>query len=783
VAEVKIDIIAVDSFSGVLGNFGNIMTGLKSTVDLLKSAFDTLVAPVLEFGYESAMAASRVSELKIVNEALADITGNGAVSMGLLAEKIRDQGIEAASAQEAVSKLMIYELDLTHAVDLATIAQNAAVVAGTNSTDMMDRLIYGITTLNTRVLRTGGIMINLNDAYEEYGALIGKSADALNVQERQQAALNAVLEFGTNIVGLYDLAMENAFKRFGSYPRYINDIQVALGEQLEPALRNIVFAGADLLEWIEQGILEGGIFSGIVRQIGESVDETTSKWADNIQKAMDWVDKLMEASTVYSHWLTPGGNDMVTQEVDWELFFGNVLDELYRFVEEKVSKIDIPGMLFNVSNFIERVDKAIGGFMSLIAFAINSWVSSGGAERLSEGIVNWIENIGSNPLVNSSIIRGAIKIVAALGRAFSEIDWTGIGAAISQKFLEIIDNTDLLVGNVMQRLATKISEWTESGGGDQLATEFVKWLVQLDTSPEVDSATLDGAKALIKAISKALESVDWDTIGDAIDYKLAKIIEENDWEAAGESFASAIGKIFSRISEGQEGEFDWTRLIPTVYYFKEHWGDSWFVAGREAANEFTTGIINAIFSTDFSNLSEVGQDLWNGLKLGFGDLWVNLKNVMKFGWDDVIRYVKYLLGISSPSTVFFEIGKNIVQGLIDGIKSLIGGVLSALLEPLQPILDFLGIDFGNLSGGFSAPFTGSTAGLTGAGMATPGTATLGTVTNNYNFYGNVYMQGVTNNYNFYGNVYMQGVGPEGTYDCKTPPLITSSQGSLYAPGY
>lgn len=741
-AQVQIDIIAVDNFSGVLGNFGNIMTGLKSTIDLLKSAFETLVQPVIDFGWESAMAASRVSELQIVNQRLAEIAGEDVGSLDILAQAIRDQGIEAGVAQESIAKLIEYNLGLGHAVELATIAQNAAVIAGTNSSEMMDRLIYGITTLNTRVLRTGGIMISLNDIYSEYADQMGITIQDIDIHTKQMLALNAVLEFGTKIVGVYDLAMENAFKRFGSYPRYINDIMVALGEQLEPSLRSVVFAGSDMLEWIEKSILQGGIFSGVIKDWATSLDETSFDWGQNIENMMGYIDDLMEKSTnfevIWKHTST-GTEEEFVQVIDWDRLKENLSEDIATFMQ-------------NVANEIDR------------------WVRHGGAEELSEGIANWIENIGSSPVLNSIII-GAGKIVVSLGKALREVDWIGIATAIRDKLVEVLGNLDIKAGALMENLADKINEWTDSGGGDQLATEFVKWLVQLDTSPEVDSAALEGAGAVLDALKKALtgdEGVDWDTIGDAIDYKLAKVIKQVDWTATGEAFAESIGKIFSTIAEGQEGEFDWTRLVPTVYYLKQHWGDGWFVAGREAANEFATGIINGIFGTDFSNLSEVGQDLWDGLRLGFGDLWENFKLIWKFGWDDALAYIKVLLGISSPSTVFFEIGQNIVQGLINGIQSLIGGVLSVLLEPFQPILDFLGIDLGSFSGGFSAPFTGSTAALTGAGTAAPGTATLGTVTNNYNFY---------------GTVYMSGVGPEGTYDCPTPALMTSAQGSLYAPGY
>jgi len=46
--EITIVVRAEDSFSSVLGSFGNIMTGIKSVIDLASSAFHTFTGFAME---------------------------------------------------------------------------------------------------------------------------------------------------------------------------------------------------------------------------------------------------------------------------------------------------------------------------------------------------------------------------------------------------------------------------------------------------------------------------------------------------------------------------------------------------------------------------------------------------------------------------------------------------------------------------------------------------------------------------------------------------------------
>ena len=94
------------------------------------------------------------------------------------------------------------------------------------------RLTYAIQTGNSRMLRSVGIQKYASEAYEEFASQVGKTVEELTQIERQQAITNMVLEEAAKVAGVYDAAMEEPGKVLRSFPRLLNDIQLAFGEVL-----------------------------------------------------------------------------------------------------------------------------------------------------------------------------------------------------------------------------------------------------------------------------------------------------------------------------------------------------------------------------------------------------------------------------------------------------------------------------------------------------------------------------------------------------------------------
>lgn len=93
----------------------------------------------------------------------------------------------------------------------------------------------------------------------------------------------------------------------------------------------------------------------------------------------------------------------------------------------------------DLGNLIKKLDTFAGTFVNNFANRIDDWVRGGGAERLSESLISWIDGVGDDSVTQSKLLFAAGRLVTALGNAFQQVDWTGIAAASGNKIVEFFD--------------------------------------------------------------------------------------------------------------------------------------------------------------------------------------------------------------------------------------------------------------------------------------------------------------------------------------------------------
>jgi hypothetical protein len=84
--------------------------------------------------------------------------------------------------------------------------------------------------------------------------------------------------------------------------------------------------------------------------------------------------------------------------------------------------------------------------------------------------------------------------------------------------------------------------------------------------------------------------------------------------------------------------------------------------------------------------NDIVQGLIDGITAAATAIWDAITGIA----NDIIKGFKTVLGIQSPSTVMIDIGKDIVRGLIEGIASLVGMVGRAITDRFRSILSWLG---------------------------------------------------------------------------------------------
>lgn len=181
------------------------------------------------------------------NETLAVVTERLAISNGLNVDAVLRQvaavaklGITTQEARNTVNQMIVAQLDVAKATNLARLAQDAAVVAGKNSSETLGDIIHGITTRQTDVLRTAGIQVSFDDAFKRAAKSLGIAATDLTEYQKRQIALNEVLAQAPKLAGAYEAAMDTAGKQMTSFARFVDEAKAAVGERFLPTLGGVI---------------------------------------------------------------------------------------------------------------------------------------------------------------------------------------------------------------------------------------------------------------------------------------------------------------------------------------------------------------------------------------------------------------------------------------------------------------------------------------------------------------------------------------------------------------
>lgn len=264
---------------------------------------------------ESIMLAARVETLGVVMGTVGKNVGLNAQQMENYAKGVADMGITTQVSRETVIRMVQAQMDLTQATTLARIAQDAAVIGNTNSSDALEKMIYGIQTGQIEVLKTIGLNVNFENSYKTLANQVGKNAEDLNELEKTQARTNVVLEAGTRIAGTYESAMGTVGKQINTLPRFIEEAKLKFGELFKPALSVVIQeitkevqnlntwferfkASGELTDWGEriklavQGVI--GAFKGVSEIVGGVYDAFRLTAAYTLQMAYG-VAKAIEA--------------------------------------------------------------------------------------------------------------------------------------------------------------------------------------------------------------------------------------------------------------------------------------------------------------------------------------------------------------------------------------------------------------------------------------------------------------------------------------------------------
>lgn len=215
-------------------------------------------ATLIHFAHNAFTAASRVEELDVAMQAVGKSTGLGYKALEETALAIKKNGIEMQAAQNMTLLYANAQLNLASSIGISRVAQDLAVISGSNSTETATRLTYAIMNQDTQMLRSVGITKSASEAFGEYAKAHHLSANALTERQKKEAITEMIMKEGAKVAGTYEAAMTSASKVLRSFPRLFDDIYTAVGRTLNDAFGPLIVKAYHITKSFVALIEEGG---------------------------------------------------------------------------------------------------------------------------------------------------------------------------------------------------------------------------------------------------------------------------------------------------------------------------------------------------------------------------------------------------------------------------------------------------------------------------------------------------------------------------------------------
>lgn len=258
VAQLAISVNSTDvkNASSAMDKAADSASNLEGMVKKMTAAFG--VYKIAEFVKDMTLLSARYETLGVVMGQMGLNAGYASSEMARFQMQLENTGISMTAARQALNMMSAAQLDLSKSAALARVAQDAAVIAGTNSSEAFESLVRSIQTGQAIIAHHAGMMVNYEEAERRAAAAIGKTKDQLTERQKAEARFNEMLDEGAKRQGAYAAAMDTAGKQMLSMERYVENLKVQMGGIFQPALSESVLTLTGSLKGMSEWIQSNG---------------------------------------------------------------------------------------------------------------------------------------------------------------------------------------------------------------------------------------------------------------------------------------------------------------------------------------------------------------------------------------------------------------------------------------------------------------------------------------------------------------------------------------------
>lgn len=350
----------------------------------------------------------------------------------------------------------------------------------------------------------------------------------------------------------------------------------------------------------------------------------------------------------------------------------------------------VTNLVYQLMKAIQSVAYALTGVNIFAKASASSYASMAGSAKKAKNetkslsnIHSEINNIQSNDNSDSGN-GGTIAPSFDLSKVDNSIidvikngNWYEVGATIGEKLNDAMNS---IPWDKIQNTAKKI--------GTNIA-QFLNGFIATTDWRQVGNTIAQGINTAIYLVQSFVHTFNWSSLGSAVANAINGFFKNTNWGALGDTISTGIKGALNGITTFFK-DFDWSFIVQGLIDFCKNidWNgivDSMFeMLGSAFASFVNLGMIlgekinEAIDEAGnfFSEkIKECGGNVVEGIFKGIIEALGNLGQwIIDHIFTPFIEGFKNVFGIHSPSTVMAELGTYIIQGLLDGISSLVDSI-------------------------------------------------------------------------------------------------------------
>lgn len=772
-SKIKGAINLTTSFSSASQKASSSLSGLASQLETVKKRAAQLVSLKAIATY-LANSVTKFNDFyeatDLFNNAMGELSGQATELIGKMESLL---GIDPTEAMTNIATIQSLATSFGLASDKAYIlSKNLTQLAYDEASYWNKDTATTFTAISSAIsgelepIRRLGVDLSQARLQQELLALgFNKQVSTLSQADKAVLRYIAIMKQTANIQGNLAQTISSPANMVRILKSEISQLAKAVGQLLYPAFKAILpvlIAAVDLIKEFVVSLasvfgqkIEFTDFSKTQKDIGgvtDAMDDTTDATKAAAKAAKDYtigfdelniIDPSQSSGSSGSGGSGAAGNllgDVDLSQYDmFKDYAGSAVDE----IKAKLKSLDS----FQIGT---QIGEQMNKLMQKIYDAVHSvdWASLGAT--IADGINGLVDAVDWD-LFGRLLASRFTAEFDFLGGFLGQLDWTSILNAF-------VDGFSGFFNELTEWIQSK--DWSEIG---KAVTEKISNALQNVDVGKLTNALFDFIISAIYGIADFLSGTDSYQLGqDLVDFAI-RAVTSVDWAGLsqaigrffGEAFIEALdfmGGLVSRIADYfeqkvAEGPFDnvGLNIIYGIYYgirdaitnvaswivenvfnpfingFKSAFGinspstvmaeqGGYIIAGLKkgitdaisSVTETAKKILSAIKSAfDNFSLFDIGKNLIQGLINGVNNMIETAKNAVANVGNAVIDKVKNVLGIHSPSTVFAEIGGYISQGLANGIaawtryaENAMNGLIDAVREKGDELIDY-GADVAN----------------------------------------------------------------------------------------